>query len=372
MSYEAIVVGCGGVGSAALYHLARRGVRVVGLDQHPPGHALGSSHGQTRIIRLAYFEHPDYVPLLRRAYALWEDLSEQAAQPLFVRTGLVQAGPADGDVITGVLRSAAEHGLAVERLEPTDAAARFPGHAFDDGELAVYERDAGYLLVEDCVRAHLRLAEAAGAEVRTGVTVEGLAPTADGGVAVRTADGTMTADRVVVTAGAWAARLLADVGMSLRVLRKHVYWYAADPGWDATAGAPAFLHERPGGVFYGIPSVDGRGVKVAEHSGGDLVADPDAVDRADDPVARERVAAFVRGRLRGVGPATTAHEVCLYTMSPDGHFVVDRHPGVPGVVFAAGLSGHGFKFTAVLGEVLADLATRAASPLPHQFLSIRG
>lgn len=368
MSHEVLVVGCGGVGSAALYHLARRGVSVLGLEQHQIGHDLGSSHGRTRIIRLAYFEHPDYVPLLRRAYDLWAELSEQAGQRLFTPTGLLEVGPPDGQVVPGVLRSAAEHALAVDRFDTDEARAMFPAFRFDDGEVAVFEHDAGHLRVEACVTAHVRLAEQRGAEVRTGVRVRGIGATPDGGIAVTTDGGTFTADRAIVTAGAWASSLLGEVGMPLEVRRKHVYWFdGPDP---ADPDLPAFLFERPAGVFYGIPAVDDLGIKVAEHTGG-AVVDPDRVDRADDPVARERVSAFVRGRVRGVGPAINHHEVCLYTMTPDGHFVVDRHPTIDGLAFAAGLSGHGFKFTAVLGEMLADLVTDGRSDLDGGFLRIR-
>lgn len=368
MAHEVLVIGCGGVGSAALYHLARRGVLVLGLEQHTIGHALGSSHGRTRIIRLAYFEHPDYVPLLRRAYDLWDSLAQEAGETLLTRTGLLEVGPPDGQVVPGVLRSAAEHTLAVDRFDVDEARAAFPAFRFEDGETAVFEHDAGHLRVEACVAAHVRLAEQHGAEVRTGVRVRGIGATPDGGVAVTTDQGAFTADRAIVTAGAWAGRLLGDIGVPLEVRRKHVYWFDGPEPVDATM--PAFLFERPAGVFYGIPAVDDLGVKVAEHTGG-AVVDPDRVDRSDDPVARERVAAFVRGRLPGVGPAINQHEVCLYTMTPDGHFVVDRHPTVDAVALAAGLSGHGFKFTAVLGEVLADLVTDRGSDLNCDFLGIR-
>ena len=271
-------------------------------------------------------------------------------------------------MVPGVLRSAAEHALAVDRFDTDEARAAFPGFGFDDGEVAVYEHDAGILRVEACVAEHVRLAEQHGAEVRTGVRVRGIGATPDGGVAVATDQGTFTADRAVVTAGPWASSLLGDIGVPFEVRRKHVYWF--DGPEPADPGMPAFLFERPAGVFYGIPAVDDLGVKVAEHTGG-AVVDPDRVDHSDDPVARERVSVFVRGRLPGVGPAINRHEACLYTMTPDEHFVVDRHPTMDGVVLAAGLSGHGFKFTAVLGELLADLVTSGRSALDHGFLGIR-
>lgn len=371
MGHDVIVVGCGGVGGAALHHLARRGVKVLGLDRFPVGHDRGSSHGHTRIIRLAYFEHPEYVPLLQRAYALWEQLADEAGQVLLTRTGLLQVGPPDGEVVPGVLRSAEQHGLGVERFASDEAKAAFPMFRFEDGEVAVHEHDAGVLHVEACVTAHARLAEQHGAELRTGVAVHGLDATSDG-VVVRTDDGVFTADRVVVAAGAWSAGLLGRFGMPLQVLRKHVHWFADDAAAYRVSGTPTFLFERANGIFYGFPAIDDLGVKVAEHTGGTVIEDPDDLGRADDPVARLRTAAFAKARLSELGARVTRHEVCMYTMSPDGHFVVDEHPGLPGVLFAAGLSGHGFKFAPVLGEALADLATTGGTGLPLEFLRIRG
>jgi monomeric sarcosine oxidase len=351
LTYDAIVLGVGGVGSAALYHLARRGARVLGVDRFAPGHDRGSSHGLTRMIRLAYFEHPDYVPLLRRAFELWEALEREHGSRLYRETGLVQVGPPDGEVVPGVLRAAAEHGLAVEEVS------RIEGLSWPDSMRAVYERRAGLLAVEECVRAHAALAERAHAEIRRLAVLDWRA---DGdGVVVETEAGPIRAARLVLTPGAWA-----PPEWGVHVLRKSMSWYAAERH-DAL---PAFLFELEHGVMYGFPSIDAFGVKVAEHTGGQSVDDPLLADREVDPAEQARVEAFLGAHVPGVSRVRTRHETCFYTMTPDGHFLLGRHPRWPQVVLAAGLSGHGFKFAPVLGEILADLALDGATRHPIGFL----
>jgi monomeric sarcosine oxidase len=376
-SYDAIVVGTGGVGSAALMHLARRGVRAIGLDRFPPGHDRGSSHGRTRVIRQAYFEHPDYVPLLRRAYELWADLESARDDRLFHRAGLLEVGPADGIVIPGVLESARRYGLNVDELTPEEAARRFPGFVIPDGCRAVFERDAGFLLVERCVVAHLEEAQRLGAELHTGEAVTGWSADGDG-VSVETERARYHAAKLVVAGGAWSSTLLGELGVRLRVVRKHQHWFATDDvRYRLDHGCPAFFyelsaaHEMPGNFFYGMPWYDEFGVKFAEHSGhDDDVADPTALDRSPSEEDRRRVEAFLRGHLPGVSTRQIAHAICMYTLTPDEHFLVDRHPRHPQVVFAAGLSGHGFKFTSVLGEVLAELALDGRSTQSIGFLGL--
>lgn len=368
--YDAIVLGVGGVGSAAGWHLARRGARVLALDRFAPGHDQGSSHGQTRLIRQAYYEHPDYVPLVLRAFELWRELEQLSGKTLYHQIGLVQIGPEDGEVVRGVRASAREHGLGIEEYSASESRRRFPAFELPDSFRAVYEARAGYLLVEDCVRAHAAQAIAQGAELRVSETVRSWRAEGDG-VIVETENESFRAGRLVITVGAWAGQLLGELGVPFEVRRKPLYWFeASDPLLRADQGCPAFLYDLPQGCFYGVPRIDELGIKVAQHTGGRVVLDPLAVDRDLDVEDELAVAQFVRAFLPRASTHRTAHVVCMYTMTPDCHFVVDRHPAHAQVVFAAGLSGHGFKFTNVLGEALAGLALDGETRLPIGFLSL--
>ncbi len=366
--YDAIVIGTGGVGSAAAYHLARRGAQVLGLDRFPGGHDRGSSHGETRIIRQAYFEHPDYVPLLKRAYELWSELERDAGEQLFHRVGLLQIGPENGPVVHGVLESARLHQLKVERLEAGEIGRRWPAFHVPERMIGAYEPGAGYLRVEACVLAHLAAAQRHGAELKTGVSVLSWRPE-ENGIRVSTDQGDFHAAKLVIAAGPWAPQILADLGIRLEVRRKHLYWLGTRDAALDQARCPTFLYEMPQGVFYGFPAIDELGVKVAEHSGGEVVSDPLTDLRQLDERDLGRVKEFLAQCMPTVTGPINRHGVCFYTMSPDEHFIVDRHPQCDRVVFAGGLSGHGFKFTSVLGEALAEMALDGCASLPVGFLS---
>ncbi len=356
--WDVIVIGLGGVGSAAVGHLAARGVRVLGIEQYFPAHEHGSSHGKTRIIRQAYFEHPAYVPLLRRAYELWDQLQQELSQSLFVRCGLVEMGPADGVVIPGVLASAAAYDLQIERLTPREVAGRWPGIGGDPDWQAVVEMNAGFLYVEACVLAHLQLAKQAGGDCRFGVTANSWR--IDGsGVCVSTSEGDHRAASLVLAGGAWSAQLLRSLEVPLQVLRKHLYWFESEPpGFSVSDQYPCFFHETASDCYYGFPSIDSMGVKVAKHGGGQAIVGPDASPgpAALDEEDLKSVQDYVRRYLPGVSSRRRSRAGCYYTMTPDAHFVIDRHPEQPQVTVIAGLSGHGFKFTSVLGEIASQLA----------------
>ena len=370
LPYDAIVLGTGGVGSAALAHLARRGARVLGIDRFAPGHDRGSSHGQTRLIRRAYYEHPDYVPLVLRAFELWHELEQRADETLYHQVGLLQIGPPDGEVIAGVRTSARLHGLPIEELRARESEARYPGFRVPDYCQAIFEARAGYLLVERCVLAHAAEATRAGAELHTDETIRTWRALGSG-VVVETDRAVYNADRLIIAAGAWSGSLLGELGIPLEVRRKPLYWFRPRTDtYRADRGCPAFLYDLPRGCYYGVPQIDPGGVKVARHTGGAVVDDPLCVDREIDLAEQEDVASFVSEYLGDATTQCTDHTVCMYTITPDAHFVVDRHPRHPQVVFAAGLSGHGFKFTSVLGEILSQLALDGRANLPIEFLSL--
>ena len=354
--FDCLVLGTGGVGSAALYHLAKQGKRVAGIDRFGVAHDRGSSHGQTRIIRQSYFEHPSYVPLVQRAFELWEELQAEHGRDLYYQTGILQAGPGGGALIQGVLASSAEHGLPIEHLNVAEARKRWPQFAFDDDMEVVFEQRGGFLLIEHAISAHIEKAQWAGAELFVGHTI---CEVKTGGrcLEVLTDQGTFTADSIVVTAGAWAADLLPELKGHLRILNKPLHWYTADADlYSNRVGCPVFFFESETGDYYGFPSIDERGLKLARHSGGTEVSNPLELNRSLDEDERSDVAGFLRKHLPQVSDQATDHAVCMYTVTSDSHFIIDRAELDDRIVYAAGLSGHGFKFAAALGELLAKMA----------------
>lgn len=370
-SYDVIVLGVGAMGAATVAELSGRGRRVLGLEQYALVHDRGSSHGHTRVIRKAYFEHPDYVPLLRRAYERWYDLEQQEGRRLFTECGVLSIGRPEGELIAGVRQSARQHHLKVEELTSAEVRQRFPPFRFGDEFAAVLERDAGFLYVEECIRAHIDLARRRGAEVHEHEPVRNWEASA-AGVRVHTDRQTYSADRLVITAGAWAGRVLAALGLPLRVVRKVILWHGTSN--DAAFRRdvfPIYLTETPLGVYYGFPVLDAMGHKVGRHDGGATVIDPATVDRDISTADVGECTAFLQAHLPMANGSLRQGKVCLYTLTPDQHFIIDLHPAHANVAVAAGFSGHGFKFASVVGEILADLAERGATTLPIGMFSLR-
>lgn len=361
--YDVIVLGLGGMGSAAAAHLAARGVRVLGLEQFTPAHDRGSSHGDTRVIRQAYFEDSRYVPLLLRAYELYADL-DRDDPGLFVQTGGLMLGAPDSGVFAGSLASARQWDLPHAVLDAADIRDRFPTFAPLDGEVGLWEERSGYVCPERTVQAHLARAEAAGAELHFDEPVRDWTTSA-AGVQVTTTRGTYAADRLVIAPGAWAPQMLADLGLPLVVERQVLYWFDPPGGIDpyGMGRHPVFIWEAPSGLqLYGFPAIDGPrgGVKVAFFRAG-AQTDPDALDREVHPAEIERMRGHLAGTLPGLAGGFLRGRACMYTTTPDEHFVIARHPGHDAVTVAAGFSGHGFKFVPVVGEILADLALEGAT-----------
>jgi sarcosine oxidase len=358
---DVIVVGLGSMGASAAYHLASRGLRVVGADRFVPPHERGAHSGGSRIIRMAYMEGADYVPLVRRSYELWRDVEEAAGDALLTRTGGLMLGRPDSATVTGSRAAAAAHGLAHELLDASEVRRRFPAFTPADDEVALYEEVAGLLRPERAIAAYLRLAEAAGAVLHTGVGVDGWKADADG-VTVTTHDGELHADRLVLAAGAWAPAL-ARLRIALRVQRRvQHYWYPADPAAFEAGVFPIWIWEyEPGRAAYGVPVVEGA-AKAALHHGDE----PVDADIGASPVRMEEARAmrtWLAARLPGLAAGRwLGAKPCLYTLTPDEHFVLGLHPEYPNVAVACGFSGHGFKFTPAVGEILADLVMQGATP----------
>jgi sarcosine oxidase len=352
--YDVGIVGLGAMGSMAALELVRRGRKVIGFDRFHPPHVFGSSHGRTRIIREAYFEHPQYVPFVQRAYERWADLERESGRKLLVPTGGLMIGAPDGGLVAGARRSAVEHGLLHEELPAKEVRRRFPVFRLADHEVALYEPRAGVLFPEDAVDTALGLAGAGGASLRFDQPVT--AWNAGEAITVRTAGERYRVDRLVVAAGAWMAGELPRAALSLRVARQVLHWFGAagDPAAVAPERMPIFIWEwAPGEMFYGFPDF-GEGVKVAIHHQGEP-ADPDHVRRTVLPGEADRLRSVLATRLPAAAGPLLKSCVCLYTNTPDGDFIVDRHPDDARVVLASPCSGHGFKFAPALGEVLADL-----------------
>jgi sarcosine oxidase len=358
--FDVVVCGLGAMGSAALYQLAARGQRVLGLERYAPGHDRGSSHGRTRIIRLGYFEHPSYVPLVRRAYALWRELEAAAGRKLLHVTGIAEIGPPAGALVKGTLASSRLHGLRHEVLAAPELMRRFPAFALPPDYVAVVQPDGGFVEAEPSIAANISLATAAGADIRSGERVQAIEPRA-GSVRIVTDRGAVEAGAAIVAAGAWTRSLLPDLAAApLRATREVMGWFEpTDAG--LFSAFPVFIIESRHGMHYGIPPHGGAGIKIAKHHHRNETVDPDRYDRtvsADDEALIRPVAADYLPAANGT---LLAAETCLYTMTPDGDFLIDRLPGAENVVVASPCSGHGFKFAPVIGEILADLATAGAT-----------
>jgi sarcosine oxidase len=369
-SYDVIVIGIGGMGSSALYHLARRGLRVLGIEQFRIGHDRGSSHGETRIIRRAYFEHPDYVPLVDSAYRHWFELEKASGVKLFYRTGLMLAGPPEGAIIAGVRRAAHEHAFAMESMSAGQARDRFAGLTPSEGMDVLFEPDAGLLVVERCVETYAAQAMRHGAELITGACVKGWSREGSGW-RVRCGDETYLSDAIVLCAGAWTGPLLGSLGLPLEIRRKVVVWFACDDQrCQMDERFPIFGFETEGSFFFGFPAMGEPSVKTCDHFGGERPERPEALDRELHERDVAHVWRYVQRFLPGVSQRVVRHSVCMYTMTPDEHFIIDRHPEHENVVFACGFSGHGFKFASVTGSVLADLVTLRSTSEPVGFLRL--
>ena len=358
ITYDAVVIGLGVMGSAVLRSVAARGLSVLGIDRHRPPHELGSSHGRARMIREAYFEHPLYVPLVRQAYDLWERLERESGTDLLRITGGAFIGEEGSELVSGALESSRLHGIPIDVVDGAELERVFPAFAQRPGIRAVLERRAGYLNPGRCVRALLHRAEESGAERRI---AEVIGWERDGGrLRVFTDDGEHLTDSLVLAAGPWLPSLATDQRLPLTIERVVQAAFAPDRPADYTEETlPVFAWEfEAGRVFYGFPVIEGA-VKVGLHHG-TPVSDPDSASREVSAAETEEVRSLVRKFLPGADGALVEADICFYTKTPDGHFLIDRLPGLDQVVLLSSCSGHGFKFAPALGELVADLLTKGA------------
>jgi sarcosine oxidase len=360
MSFDVAVLGLGAMGSAALCDLARRGLSVVGLERFAPGHDRGSSHGETRAIRLGYFEHPSYVPLARAAYRKWHELERLTGEQVLTRTGVLEIGRPDSVIVAGSLEASLLHGLEHEVLDRAALAARYPQFTLPPGYHAVFQPDGGYLRPERANALHLDLAAEAGADIRFSTPVTRIEPR-PGGVALVTAAGTIEAARVVVATGAWIGDLVPALASSLAVTRQVLCWFEPrDPAAVAPDALPVFIVDGEDDIGYGFPDL-GSGFKCASHHACGELGHAEQARQDAGPGDEMRMRRFLETYLPVAAGPLIRMSTCLYTRTPDEDFVIDLHPDDPRIVVASACSGHGFKFASVIGEVLADLATEGGT-----------
>jgi sarcosine oxidase len=352
--YDLIVVGLGGMGSAAAAHAAARGKRVLGIEQFQPAHDRGSSHGRSRVIRLAYFEHPAYVPLLRRAYELWRRLEGQTGRRLLQITGGLMIGTPESEVVSGSLRSAREHDLDHELLDAGQIRSRFPALTPGRETVALFEKIAGIVFPEEAIRAHLDVAVDNGARLHFDERVDAWTVAPSGTIEVRTSRSRYEADRMILAPGSWAQELFGIDGLPLEVEPQQLYWF--DPGGGAAPFMPdrfpIYIWELGDGIqLYGFPADEDGRVKVA------FFRSKVTGEGALRDALRPRMPALADGAL-----VDTVS--CKYTVTPDHHFVIGHHPNFANVVIASPCSGHGYKFASVIGEILSDLAINGSTRHP--------
>jgi sarcosine oxidase len=354
--YDAIVVGVGGMGSATAWQLAKRGKRVLGLEQFDIPHASGSSHGINRIIRLAYYEDPSYVPLLKRAYELWRELESECGEHLLHITGSIDASEPDGIVFTGALESCRLHDLSHEVLTSAELTRRFPAYRLPDDYLALYQEEGGFLLSERCIVQHAEEAMKHGAEIHGREEVLDWTGS-ENGISVRSTRGTYRTDKLIFTAGAWMGRLVDELAPLLQPERQVLAWLQPlEPSLFTPETFPVFNLTVPEGRYYGFPVYGNPGFKIGRYHHLDEAIDPSEPLRAPNEADEEVLRAYVSRYAPAANGPTLALRTCIFTNSPDEHFIIDTLPDDERVIMASPCSGHGFKFCSVIGEILADLA----------------
>jgi len=366
--YDLIVIGFGGVGSATLYHAAKKGWNVLGLDQFGPAHNKGSSHGQSKVIRKACFEHPNYAPLAAEAFERWDELNNRhrtrpEIQPLFEQTGVLHIGLPSSKAFQDVKAIAAQRELTLVDYSAEDIQDRLPILNLSPEHVGVLEPEAGLLRVDHCVAAHLAQAKKRGATMASDETVTSWSASQHG-VEVTTNRGVHRGARLAVCAGAWSAQLLSDIGLSLEILAKQQHWFQIDRVEQKLVNnfPVVFIEQENGEQFYCLPELDSHGMKVRRHSGGQVITDANGLDRELDKEELKLNEDFLDQHIHHTKHRLVHHSACMYTMSPDGHFIIDRHPEYANVAFASGLSGHGFKFTPVIGHRLVEILDGNTDP----------
>jgi monomeric sarcosine oxidase len=362
-TFDVAILGTGTMGSAAAYFLSRSGLKVIAFERFRVVHEMGSHSGSTRIIRHAYHESPDYVPLVLRSDELWQELEKITTKQLLIRTGGIDVGPTEGTVVDQALLACQTHGLPYEHLDANEILKRWPQFNIPENWHTCFDPNMGFLLVDECIAAYADAARALGAEIHENEEV--LSYDCDSAIRLRTNHGNYEVGKMVVCAGAWNSKLLSDLNLPLTIKRKALVWLQTENPENFVIGKfPIFLADTPAGLLYGFPIHGHPGLKIANHHDAGPPVDPDHVDREFHPEDAMDAQIFAMRHLRGVTSNVLEGKICLYTLTPDEHFLVDLHPENRNIVIAAGFSGHGFKFAPVVGEILTNLVHKGATNHP--------
>lgn len=355
-NYDVIVIGAGSMGMAAGYFLAKSGKSTLLLDSFNPPHNKGSHHGDTRIIRYAYGEGAEYVPLALKAQELWNDLEIESGKRLFLQTGVLNVGPEKSDFIQNIISSSKTYSLPLDVLDSSEVNSRWPGISLSTEYIGCFEPTSGVLKCEECIEAYRELAIKHGAEILTNSRVKEV-DIQDNRVTIRTENQTFQANSLIVSAGAWSGELLSqlDLNLPLEPVRKTFAWFEADENLYNHKHFPAFAFETTQGLHYGFPSIDGAGLKVGRHDGGEKINPDNAIPGFGELPEDEADLVQFLNAFMPKNPKLKYGKTCIYTLTPDEDFIIDLHPNYPNVAIASGFSGHGFKFSSAVGQVLAEL-----------------
>lgn len=368
--YDLIIIGCGGIGSATLYHATHAGLSTLCIEQYEQGHQKGGTLGETRAFRKAYYDNPTYIPILEKAYLDWKNLDANTAMDLFIESGVLEIGPANGKMIVDAIQCCNKYQIPIELLSKEQITTRFPGFQVPDEMVGIFQPQAGFLQIDNCMNYFVNSATANGASVAYNEQVLSWEVDENNLVQIKTDKATYHSKYLVITTGSWAPELLHALDIPLQILQKKLVWISAQTDeYSIQNGSPCFSYHLNGEVFYGFPNINGL-VKVARHNGGALMHHP------HDSPAFNNEAEAIKQFAKQYLPQLTFNEIikeacCLYDVTPDHQFVIDNHPDYPQVAFAAGLSGHAYKMSNILGQILVDLATKQATEFDISFLSLK-
>jgi sarcosine oxidase len=366
--YDLIIIGCGGIGSATLYDATNRGLTTLCIEQHHKGHDKGGTHGESRAFRQAYYDDPQYIPLLKDAYQHWKNLGGD----LFVENGLLEIGFADSKMAEDAIQCAKDYQIPIEILSGDQICTRFPGFHVPKDMIGIFQPEAGFLRVDDCVRYFIDKADSQGATIAFNEKVISWQVDSDNLVQVKTNKGLYQSKYLIITTGSWTKELLGSLSIPLQILQKKLVWIPVTTGaYSIKEHSPCFAYHLNDGVFYGFPNIDGF-IKVARHTGGAVL------NHADDNITKPHkyniesraIEAFASDHLQKTTLTNVKEANCLYDLTPDGQFVIDNHPQYGQVAFAAGLSGHAYKMSNTLGKILIDLAVKQSTEYNISFLSL--